>query len=374
MRHRKARILPSDGGLRKRPTQRRGSLRRCVQTPRVAKGAAFASRGEGGGIETALDWSGKKVVVTGGAGFIGSHVVDGLVARGATVTIIDDFSTGFREFVSAATAVRLVEGSLLDQPLLDRTLAGIDFVFHLAANADVKDGLLHPRKDVEQNVLATHNLLEAMRANGVKAIAFSSTGSVYGESEVIPTPEDAPFPVQTSLYGASKLASEGLLSAYAWGYGYSVYIFRFVSMLGPRYTHGHIIDFWRKLRNDPTQLEVLGDGHQRKSYLHVKDCVDAILLTIDRSKSDTGIHIHNIGHSDWIEVNDSVRIITREMGLSPKIHYTGGIRGWIGDSPKILLLASRLRALGWAPKRSIEESIVETLRFLVANPYCDRRR
>ena len=326
-----------------------------------------------GGIETGLDWSGKKVVVTGGAGFIGSHVVDELVARGAAVTIVDNFSTGFREFVNTADTVHLVEGDLLDQPLLDRTLAGKDFVFHLAANADVKDGLLHPRKDVEQNVLATHNVLEAMRHNGVKRIAFSSTGSVYGESEVIPTPEDAPFPIQTSLYGASKLASEGLLTAYAWGYGYSVYIYRFVSMLGPRYTHGHVIDFWRKLRKDPTELEVLGDGHQRKSYLHVKDCVDAILLTIDRSKSDTGIHIYNIGHSDWIEVNDSVRIITREMGLAPKIRYTGGIRGWIGDSPKILLLASKLRALGWAPRRSIEESIVQTLRFLIENPFCDRR-
>jgi UDP-glucose 4-epimerase len=337
----------------------------------MAKGAAFAANACCGGIEKALDWSGKKVVVTGGAGFIGSHVADGLVAAGASVTIVDNFSTGFREFVNKKA--RLVDGDLLDQPLLDRTLSGVDFVFHLAANADVKDGLLHPRKDVEQNVLATHNLLEAMRANGVKAIAFSSTGSVYGESEVIPTPEDAPFPVQTSLYGASKLASEGLLNAYAWGYGFQVYIYRFVSQLGPRYTHGHIIDFWRKLKHDPAKLEILGDGHQRKSYLHVKDCVDAILLTIDRSKSDTGIHIHNIGHTDWIEVNDSVRIITREMGLSPKLHYTGGIRGWVGDSPKILLATSRLRALGWAPKRTIEESIVETLRFLIDNPYCDRR-
>jgi UDP-glucose 4-epimerase len=319
-----------------------------------------------------LNWSGRKVIVTGGAGFIGSHLADTLVSQGARVTIIDNFSTGFREFVSKDPSAKLVEGDLLDQRLLDGTFAGHDFVFHLAANADVKDGLLHPRKDVEQNVIATHNVLEAMRANGIKGVAFSSTGSVYGETEVFPTPEDAPFPIQTSLYGASKVASEGLLTAYALGYGYKVYIFRFVSMLGARYTHGHVIDFWRKLKKDPTVLEVLGDGHQRKSYCHVLDCVDAILLTVEKAKSDTGIHIYNIGHSEWIEVNDSIRIILRELGLKPELKYTGGIRGWVGDSPKILLDTARLRSLGWAPKRTIESSIVETLRFLDENPYCDR--
>jgi UDP-glucose 4-epimerase len=257
--------------------------------------------------------------------------------------------------------------------LLDKTFAGHDFVFHLAANADVKDGLLHPRKDVEQNVIATQNVLEAMRANRIQGIAFSSTGSVYGEADVIPTPEDAPFPVQTSLYAASKVASEGLLTAYALGYGFKVYIFRFVSMLGARYTHGHVIDFWRKLRRDPTTLEVLGDGHQRKSYCHVLDCVDAILLAVDKARSETGIHIYNIGHSDWIEVNDSIRIICRELGVKPHLRYAGGIRGWVGDSPKILLDTKRLRALGWAPTRTIEESIVETLRFLVENQLATAR-
>jgi len=318
-----------------------------------------------------LEWSSRKVIVTGGAGFVGSHVVDELIARGASVTIVDNFSTGHRQFVSGHTQVRLVEGDLLDQALLDMTFPGHDFVFHLAANADVKDGLLHPRKDVEQNILATQNVLEAMRAAGIEGIVFSSTGSVYGEPEVIPTPENAPFPVQTSLYGCSKVASEGLLTSYALGYGYRVYIFRFVSMLGPRYTHGHIIDFWRKVRRDPTSLEVLGDGHQRKSYLNVKDCVDAMLLAVDRSRNADGIHIYNIGHDEWLEVNESVRIICRELGVAPQIHYTGGIRGWVGDSPKILLDTTRLRSLGWAPKRTIEESVRETLRFLVANPWCD---
>lgn len=315
-------------------------------------------------------FSGKAALVTGGAGFIGSHVADALIAQGARVTVIDNFATGFRQFVNPKAT--LVEADLLDTQALERVVPGHDFVFHLAANADVKDGLLHPRKDLEQNVLATHNLLEAMRAAGVKHIAFCSTGSVYGESEVIPTPEDAPFPVQTSLYGASKVAAEGLLTAYAWGYGFKTWIYRFVSMLGPRYSHGHIIDFWRKLRRDPKHLEVLGDGHQKKSYLHVLDCIDAILLTVQRANPAENIHIFNIGHSDWLEVNDSIRIICRELGVDPEIRYTGGIRGWVGDSPKILLDTARLRALGWAPTRTIEESVIDTLRFLLANPYCDR--
>jgi UDP-glucose 4-epimerase len=249
--------------------------------------------------------------------------------------------------------------------------AGKDFVFHLAANADIKDGLLHPRLDVEQNIVVTQNVLEAMRAHGVKDIVFSSTGSVYGEASVFPTPEDAPFPVQTSLYATSKVAAEGLLSSYAYGYGFRAWIFRFVSMLGPRYTHGHVIDFWRSLRKDPSRLYVLGDGHQRKSYLHVADCVSAMLLAADRASEP--VNIFNIGHDEWIEVNDSIRIICREMRVDPKLEYEGGIRGWVGDSPRILLETKRLRSLGWAPTRTIEQSIVETLRFLAQNPYCDRR-
>jgi UDP-glucose 4-epimerase len=267
-----------------------------------------------------------------------------------------------------------VHGDLLDQDVVDRVTRGQDFVFHMAANADVRDGLRHPRKDVEQNVIATQNLLEGMRTNGVCRIAFASSGAVYGECEILPTPETAPFPVQTSLYGASKVAAEGLLTAYAGGYGYDVWIFRFVSMLGPRYTHGHIFDFYRKLQDDPKQLEVLGDGRQKKSYLHVLDCVAAMFTCIDKSAAPDRIHIYNIGHSEWIEVDTSVQIICGELGLSPEIRHTGGSRGWVGDAPKILLDTSRLRALGWAPKRSLESSIVETLRFLIANPYTLQRR
>jgi UDP-glucose 4-epimerase len=314
-------------------------------------------------------FSGKSALVTGGAGFIGSHVVDALVGAGARVTVVDNLSTGFVEFLNSSA--RFVRGDLLDQRLCDELLSGQDYVFHFAANADVRDGLSHPRKDVEQNVTATHNLLEAMRKNGVRRIAFASTGALYGDARVLPTPEDAPFPVQTSLYGASKVAAEGLLTAYAFGYGFQVWIFRFVSMLGPRYTHGHVFDFWKKLKSDPTRLEVLGDGRQKKSYLHVLDCVAAILLAVERAGEP--INIFNIGHTDWLEVTESVRIICSELGLNPRLEFSGGERGWVGDAPKILLDTQRLRALGWQPAKGLEQAVRETLRFLIDNPYCDRR-
>jgi UDP-glucose 4-epimerase len=309
------------------------------------------------------------VVVTGGAGFIGSHVVDALVARGARVRVIDDFSSGFREFLNPAADV--CEASLLAPSRFGRVFAGATHVFHLAANADVRHGLEHPRRDVEQNLLATHNVLEAMREHGVSRIAFSSTGAVYGDASVLPTPEDAPFPIQTSLYGASKVAAEGLLSAYAHGYGLRADIFRFVSMLGPRYTHGHVFDFWRKLKVDATRLEVLGDGKQRKSYLHVADCVRAMLLGVEREAGP--VNVLNIGHSDWLTVTDSVSIICRALGVSPALSFTGGDRGWVGDSPKILLDTARLRGLGWSPSIALPEAIVQTLQFLEANPYCAAR-
>jgi UDP-glucose 4-epimerase len=318
-----------------------------------------------------MDWKGKHVLVTGGAGFIGSHLVDGLAARGARVTVLDNFSTGFREYVPKGDGLRLIEADLLDQAAVESATQGVDFIFHLAANADIKENLKTPRKCVEQNVLVTQNVLEAMRAAGVRDIAFASSGSVYGEASVIPTPEDAPFPVQTSLYATSKIAAEGLLTSYALGFDLHTWIFRFVSVLGPRYTHGHVIDFWRKLKSDPTSLEVLGNGKQKKSYLHVADCVAAMLTAIDRSRES--INVFNLGHGDWIDVNQSIAIITRAMGLSPRVRYTGGDRGWVGDAPRILLDTRRIRALGWAPTKTIEESILETLRFLTDNPYVEQR-
>ena len=210
--------------------------------------------------------------VTGAAGFVGSNLTDRLLALGHDVVGFDNFSTGRSEFLARALEnrrFRLHRADLLDREALSAAMAGADFVYHLASNADVRFGTHHPRKDLEQNTIGTWNVLEAMRANNVRRIAFSSTGSVYGEPEVFPTPEECPFPVQTSLYGASKLAAEGLIEAYSEGFDMQAWIFRFVSLLGPRYSHGHIIDFYRQLREHPDVLNVLGDGHQRKSYLYV---------------------------------------------------------------------------------------------------------
>jgi UDP-glucose 4-epimerase len=239
-------------------------------------------------------------------------------------------------------------------------------VFHLAANADVRFGLEHPRRDLEQNTIATFNVLEAMRTHGIRRVAFSSTGSIYGEPEVFPTPETCPFPVQTSLYGASKLACEGLIAAYCQGFDFTGFIFRFVSILGERYTHGHVFDFYRKLRRDPSQIEVLGNGKQRKSYLYVGDCIEAMLTVM--SRTGERVNIYNLGTDEYCTVDQSLSWITGHLGVTPQRHYTGGERGWVGDSPFIFLDTARVRALGWRPRLSIREGVLRTLEYLAANP------
>ena len=311
---------------------------------------------------------GMKHFVTGAAGFIGSSLADRLLARGETVVGYDNFSTGMRPFVAQAEAnpaFTLIEGDLLDEARLGAAMRGVEFVWHLAANADVRFGVEYPRKDLEQNTIATYNVLEAMRANGVGKIAFSSTGSIYGEAAVIPTPEDAPFPVQTSLYGASKLACEGLIGAYCQGFGLQAWIFRFVSVVGERYTHGHIFDFFKMLTGDPTTLRVLGNGRQRKSYIYVEDCIDAMLTAI--AKAHDKVNVLNLGTDEYVELDDSIRIICRHLGVDPRLTYTGGERGWIGDNPFIFLDTTRIRALGWVPKLTIAEGVVRTVDWLRAN-------
>ena len=312
----------------------------------------------------------RRFLVTGCAGFIGSNLVDRLLASGQQVVGVDDFSTGQRRFLSAALTdprFRLIEADLLDLPALTAALDGADFVFHLAANADVRFGTEHPHKDLEQNTIATFNVLEAMRSNGVRHIAFSSTGSVYGEPKVFPTPEEAPFPVQTSLYAASKVAGESLIAAYCAGFGFRSWIFRFVSILGERYTHGHVLDFYRQLRSDPTRLRVLGNGRQRKSYLYVQDCIDAMLLSIERAQEP--VNVLNLGFDGYCEVNDSIGWICDALGVRPALEYTGGDRGWIGDSPFIFLDTARIQGLGWTPKLDIRQGVVRTVEFLKANEW-----
>ena len=246
-------------------------------------------------------------------------------------------------------------------------MRGADIVFHLAANADVRFGADHPRRDLEQNTLGTYEVLRAMKASGARSIAFTSSGSVYGDAGMIPTPEDAPFPVQTSFYGASKAAAEGLIAAHCTAYGFQAYIFRLVSILGERYTHGHILDFYRQLRRDPGSLRVLGDGRQRKSYLYVQDGIDAMLMAIERSTERIGIF--NLGHDSACELRDSIAWICEGLGIEPQVRFGGGARGWIGDSPFIWLDTRKIRALGWAPRLTIRDSVARTLDYLRSNAW-----
>ncbi len=308
--------------------------------------------------------------ITGGAGFIGSNMADRLLELGASVTVYDSFVTGHRQYLKKAQSYptfTLVEGSLEEEEKLTEAMKNVDFVFHFAANADVRMGLSHPGKDLEQNTVNTFRVLEAMRANGVKKIAFSSTGSIYGEAEVIPTPENASIPIQTSLYGASKMACEGLIEAYCEGFDFQAWIFRFVSILGERYPHGHVIDFYRKLKKDPSTMEVLGDGHQKKSYLYIGDCLNAILTAVE--KSADRVNIFNLGTDEYCEVNDSIGWITNRLGLEPKLVYTGGDRGWVGDNPFIYLDTKKIRALGWKPELTIKEAVVRTTEFIMENEW-----
>jgi UDP-glucose 4-epimerase len=190
---------------------------------------------------------------------------------------------------------------------------------------------------------------------------------VYGEPEIFPTPETAPFPVQTSLYAASKVAAEGMITAYVAAFGFQAYIFRFVSILGERYTHGHVVDFYRQLLDHPQRLDVLGNGLQRKSYLYVQDCINAILLAEQRCTA--AVNILNLGTDEYCQVNDSIGWIGAHLGLTPQLQYAGGERGWVGDSPFIFLDCARIRALGWKPELTIQQAIIRTLEFLRHNPW-----
>lgn len=306
-----------------------------------------------------------RVVVTGGAGFIGSSVVDALLAQGHSVLALDNLSTGSRRFLDDASRHPDLELAVLDlyqeAAALPAHFRGADVVVHLAANADVRFGWNAPRRDLEQNVIATHNVLEAMRVAGVGRILFSSTGSVYGEAPVVPTPEDCPFPVQTSLYGASKLAAEGLIAAYAEGAGIGATVFRFVSVLGPRYTHGHVVDFMRQLLRDSSRLTILGDGRQRKSYMEVSDCVRAIVSMLDATHR---FEVYNLGVDGYCTVDESAGWIAARLGIAPEVVHTGGERGWVGDNPFIWLDTQKIRATGWAPRRSIREAVERTVDYL----------
>lgn len=322
----------------------------------------------------------QKALVTGAAGFIGSHLVDRLLSRNVEVVGFDNMSSGQDEFLSSArneARFQFIRGDTLDTDALRQTMQGGDIVFHFAANADVRFGLEHPGKDLEQNTLATFKVLEAMRATGVRKIVFASTGSIYGEADQIPTPEEAAFPIQTSLYGASKLAAEGLVEAYCEGFQFEGYIFRFVSILGERYTHGHVIDFYKQLTEHPDYLTVLGDGTQRKSYLYVQDCLDAMLHVVGQETVRSARHrvqVYNLGTDEYCQVTDSIRWICEHLKINPRLEFTGGDRGWIGDNPFIFLDTKKIQETGWRPKLTIQQAIVKTLQWLQENRWVVQRR
>lgn len=306
--------------------------------------------------------------VTGCAGFIGSHLTERLLSDGHTVVGYDNFCTGLECFLDNASRsnnFRLVRGDVLDCDSLCAAMQGAEAVFHLAANADVRFGTAWPRRDLEQNTLATHAVLEAMRENSIRHIGFASSGSVYGEPQVFPTPENAPFPVQTSLYGASKAAGEGLIAAYCAGFGFQAHIFRFVSILGERYTHGHIFDFYKQLTEDPGRLTVLGDGRQKKSYLYVLDCVEAMVTAVRQAPQP--VNIFNLGRQDYCDVQQSIGWICQSLGATPTVEYGTGVRGWPGDAPFVLLDTAKIRATGWSPKVAIRDAVLKTLDYLKAN-------
>ena len=311
-----------------------------------------------------------KTLVTGGAGFIGSHLVDELVRRDNEVVVYDNLSTGFRKHIDELILngrVQFVIGDILDQDLLNSAMSGVDRVFHLAANADVRGGKANTQIDLEQNIIGTHRVLEAMRINGASEMVFTSSATVYGEPDIFPTPESY-APLQTSVYGASKLAAEAMIQAYGEYFGIKSFSFRFVSWIGERYSHGVVFDFIRKLQANPGTLEILGDGNQKKSYLHVEDGVCAIFKAIENMKGLK--NVVNLGHSEYLNVVDLADIVVQEMGLKDvRYEFTGGARGWLGDSPFVHLDISRIRSAGFEPKVSIVDGIRRTVRYLLQNQW-----
>ena len=309
----------------------------------------------------------KVALVTGCAGFIGSNLVDILLDRKYKVIGVDNLRTGNKKNLILASRnknFKFVKFDLLRRNKIEKIFSqNIDIIFHMAANADVRKGYHKPINDLKFNTILTFNILEEMRKRKIKKIVFCSTGSIYGETKQIPTPENANFPIQTSMYGASKLACEGLLQAYSEAYNIKSYIFRFVSILGPRYSHGHVIDFFRKLNKNKNKLNILGDGNQKKSYLHVYDCIKAILKVINYKKNKL-VNVYNLGNKNYISVKQSVRIITKYLKLKPDLIFQNSKRGWVGDVPYILLDTQKIEKLGWKAKYSIKESIIHTLKYL----------
>ncbi len=303
-------------------------------------------------------------VVTGGAGFIGSHLVDALVAQGDRVLVIDSLISGSMANLAGYTEkdVKLVRADLLADGW-QKSLEGADRVYHLAADPDVRQSAITPDSQIRNNIIATQRVLEAMRLSGVRQIVFTSTSTVYGEASVIPTPEYYTPMEPVSIYGASKLACEALISAYCHSFDMQAWVYRFANIIGERSGHGVLYDFIAKLKQDPRTLEILGDGRQSKSYLEVKECTKAMLYAAGHS--DGRYNVFNIGSEDWVDVKTIADTVTEEMGLPEvKYHFTGGDRGWVGDVPKMQLSVEKLKSLGWTPGIGSRESIRVAVRSM----------
>lgn len=309
----------------------------------------------------------KSVLVTGGAGFIGSHLVDRLIKLGNNVTVIDNLSTGKIDFIKQHLdnpKFNFIKADLLKDDL-NKYFKNIDEVWHLAANPDVRTALKNTRIDINQNILVTYNVLEAMRLNNVKKIVFTSSSTIYGEAKQIPTPENYSPLIPISLYGATKLACEALISSYCYTFELNATIFRLANIIGPQSTHGVIYDFIKKLMKNPNELEIFGDGNQKKSYLYIDDCIDAMVIASNNSKEKVGMY--NIGSEDWITVKEIAQIVCKKLKLNPKFKFTGEERGWKGDVPKMLLDILKIKKYKWKPKYNSKQAVELSLKI------CDMR-
>ncbi len=313
-------------------------------------------------------------LITGGAGFIGSHLVDRLMSKGLHVTVLDNLSVGRVENIAKWVEndhFKLVKGDLKQPKKVEATVEKVDLVFHLAANPEVRIGETDPRIHFEENLVATFNILEAMRkSTSAKNVVFASTSTVYGEAKVMPTPEDYGPLIPISTYGASKLGCEALVCSYAYTFGLRALILRVANIVGSRTSHGVIIDFIDKLTADSDRLEILGDGTQQKSYLHVDDCVSAILhVTREFSRSEDKVAIYNVGSFDQITVGRIAEIVAKEMDLRDvNFVFTGGVdggRGWRGDVKVMLLSVEKLLKTGWTPKHNSEEAVRRATREIL---------
>lgn len=304
--------------------------------------------------------------VTGSAGFIGSHLTERLLSLGHQVVGYDNLVTGRLSFINHLSnnpKFQFFQADLADKETLASAMAGCNFVYHLAANADVRHGTPYPYRDLEQNTLATFNVLEAMRKHQIRQIAFTSTSAVYGDQSHFPISEDAPFPIQTSFHGASKVAAEGLITAYCEGFDFKTTIFRFACIVGERYHHGHLFDFFSQLQKNPNQLHILGNGEQKRQFVYISDCIDAILLACEKSTEKVGIF--NVGTEDFHTINQSADWVAACMGLNPTKTYSGGPKGWRGDNLQISLDCTRLYKLGWYPKVDSQTGVEKTIRYFL---------